>query len=100
MPSHILVAVATASLPFNFKYLSPPPKLALHTHQLVEEFKFLTITISGAEDSPCPTVAAAKVPVYLTILNPASEKACTVLVILPLELLLVVPPFAFQHHAT
>ena len=56
---------------------------------------------SGAAPKPCPMVVLL-VPsaVYLTTLKPAFVFACTVLVILPSVLLLVVPPFAFQHHAT
>ena len=42
----------------------------------------LTITIFGATPNPCPTVAFAPVPVYVTMLNPAAWFALTVLVVL------------------
>ena len=56
-------------------------------------------TQSGALLNPCPTVALEPVPVYFTILNPASVLADTELVILPFELLDAEPP-AFQAQPT
>jgi len=63
--------------------------------------RFLTIIILGATPSPCPTVAFAPVPVYVTTLNPAVVLALTVEVIVPTVLLpaVTVPP-AFQFQAT
>ena len=59
----------------------------------------LTITICGVTPRPCPTVAAAPVPVYRKTLNPAVVLTLTVLVMLPLVLVTVVP-LAFHCQPT
>jgi len=61
--------------------------------------RFLTIIILGTAPNPCPTVALAPVPVYVTTENPAVVLALTDDVIVPAVLLTAVPP-AFHCHPT
>jgi len=68
-----------------------------YTIQLVATERDLIMNIPGATPKPCPTVALAPVPVYVTTLNPAVVFALTDEVIVPAVLLTAVPP-AFQFQ--
>jgi len=58
------------------------------------------MTISGAEESPCPTFCdVVPSPFHFTILNPESLLALTWLVIVPSLLVTAAPP-AFHFHET
>ena len=63
--------------------------LVCQVAQLVVEaaVRCLVITMLGATPNPCPTVALAPVPVYVTTLNPDVVFTHTVEVMEPLVLL-------------
>jgi len=94
------ILLSANATPSRFKYkVFVPPVAEWYTYQDCAALLDFVRISPGATPNPCPTVALAPVPVYVTTENPAVVFALTDDVIVPAVLLTAVPP-AFQFQAT
>ena len=95
-----VVTVCCAAVEFKISVFAALVNLEWYTGQESVALLRLTIIISGATPNPCPTVAFAPVPVYVTILKPCVAPALIVDVIEPAVFVTAGVPLAFQLHPT